>query len=627
MPAPKPSIEQIVALYRERQAFYRAWHEQQREDQRFYDLEFQIATSETPEAFDQIRPPSATTIVDLSAAHAAGNVPRLHVPRRKETAQAEAQTTLMEKAASGAWYRWGQGAPRNIMRAMAQSGALRGAIGARLLYDPDAWPDLPQPSKYGGTQSEEYQQALEEAEADRRSAWPFRLDPVDPIDLYPDPATEGHTDIIHAYVAEAYAIKRDWPSWDMRLPGRDEPLKDTDKVEFIAYHDKTWRAYIVAGEGALAVTGKGLLPGGGVVKHGYGFLPYFFCSGGFGSPFGRPEHRYRGILTNSRDLLKLEARRMTHLDAIIAQQAFPWVIVKQGIEPNMSLMGVTRVPFDMDPEKAVAMMRPVVPVQELILELRTVRDAIQRATIPDALGSEPNKSEESGYLRSLKIGTGRAYIRALSGALEQAVQWATSGWFRLVENKIAAPVSVWGRGMGDEREFVTLRPKDINGHYEVYASVVPSLPNDESVDIANGMKLLSVGAIPVRDLLETYAGRENADELLRERLGEDVLKSPQMMQQLIAQAIAQPTTGVTGGPLGTPGFTSGVLGLGQPQQPVGATATANPQSNAGVGAPRSIPTPPPAPGSLAEANNIIGRSGNGGSPQGISGPLQGIQRG
>lgn len=624
MELPKPTIESIVEIYRERKSHYSIWHDQQREDQRFYDLMFEVAVSETPTAFEQVRPPSATTIVDLCADHAAGNMPRLHVPRRKETAKAEEQTTLMEKAATGAWYRWSQDAPRNIMRSLAQSGALRGAIGARLLYDPDKWPDLPLPSKLGGTESQAYLDALEEAEAERRSAWPFDLAPVDPMDLYPDPATEGRTDIIHAFERFAYEVKRIWPTWDMRLPGSDQPMKDTDKVEFIAYHDRTWRAYIVAGVGTYQNTGRGLLPRGGVVKHGYGFLPYFFVSGGFGSPFGRPEHRYRGILTNARDLLKLEARRMTHLDAIIAQQAFPWIIVRQGIEPNMGLMGVTRVPPDMKPQDAVYEMRPQVPIQELVLELRVVRDAIQRATIPDALGSEPNKSEESGYLRSLKIGTGRAHIRALSGALEQTVQWATSGWFRLVENKVKAPVSTWGRGMDDEREFITLKPKDIGGYYECYASVVPSLPNDESVDIANYLKLYAAGLVPGRVVLENGAGLENADELLRERFGEDVLKSPAMQQQLVQQAIQQPVTGVTGGPLGTPGFTSGLLPLSG-GQPVGPTA--NPQSNAGIGAPRSIPTPPAQPGSLAEANRVIGQSGNGGAPQGIAGPLQGIQRG
>lgn len=622
MPKSKPTVREIVAIYYDLKTLYQPWKAQQEEDQKFYDLLYRVSASDMPDAFDQIRPPSATTIVDLAADHSAGNFPRLHVPRRKETAEAQDQSTIMEKAGTGFWYRNFASAPRNVMRAWAQSGALRGAIAGSLLYDPDVWPDKPLPSRYGGSDSDAYKEALADVEALRKSAWPFKLDYIDPHDVYPDPGTEGQEFIIHAFERNAYEVKRAWPTWDYTIPGGVGPLKPQDKVLFIAYGDPAYRSYIIGGVGASADTGRALIDAqDGVVKHGYGFNPFFFTSGGFGSPFGSPEQKYRGILTNAKDLLSAEARLMTHIDAVAAQQAFPWVVIAQGVKPNMVLGGVTVVPTGTKVQDAVMELRPQIPIQELAQELRLIRDAIQRATIPDALGSEPSKSEESGYLRSLKIGTGRAHIRALSGALEKTVEWATSGFYRLVENKVKAPVSVWGKGMDTEQEFVTLAPKDVKGHYEVYASVVPSLPTDESVDIANGLKLYSIGAVPIRDVLETYAGRENAEELLRERLGEDVLKSPPMMQQLIADTMkGGGVTNVTGGPIGTPGFASGELGLNS-GTPVGSTAAANPASGAGTG----IPTPPAAPGGLQQMNNVIGRTGNGGTPQGIQGPTQGLR--
>lgn len=617
----KPSVEDIVELKYELETLYAPWKAQMVEAEKFYEGNYKVASTLPPNDFEEVRPPSAKTIIDLTADHAAGNFPRLHVPRRKETDQAQKQTTVMEKAAQGFWYRNLANSPRNILRAWAQSGAMRGAIGASLVCNLDVLADLPLPSEHGGIDSEDYKAAKEEAIALRKSAWPFVLDYVDPLHMLPDPASEGKDFIIVAFKRKVYDVVRAWPQWDRKVPGDVEPRKLTDEVDFIHYANDTYRSYIVASD--VAKKGKALnSAGGGVVKHGYGFNPLFFTSGGFGSPFGGPEQKYKDLLTPALDLLKLEARRMTHLDAIIAQQAFPWIVMQHGVTPDMGLGGVTRVPPGTKPSDAIMELRPQIPIQELVTELGMTRAALQRATIPDSLGAEPNKSEESGYLRSLKIGTGRARIRALSNGLERACEWATTGFYKLVENKIQGPVSVWGKGMDSAQEFVTIDPDDIKGHYEVYVSLVPNLPNDESVDIANGLKLHSIGAIPVRDVLETYAGRENADELMTERLGEDVLRSAPMFGQLVNDAMQ--VTGVVGGPLGTPGFTSGIQS-GLPAQPVGMTAAANPQSMAGVGAARSIPTPPASPGSLAESNSVIGQTSRGGAPQG--GPLAGIQRG
>lgn len=622
-----PTVEEIIALRWELQPVYASWHQQQQRDDTFYNLLYDVVVGNLPDGFDAVLPPSATTIVDLTADHAAGNFPNLHVPRRKETADAQDQSTKMERWGQGFWYRTIQNAPQNILRSWAQSGALRGAIAGCLVYDPEVWPDLPQPSKFGGIESEEYKDALDEAKALRRSAWPFRLTYLDPMEVYPDPASDGQNFVIHAHIRKVYDVLRVWPSWDRRVPGRDEPLKLTDQVEFIAYGDDTYRAYIVSGDmpvpdggakrgGVVKAVAPSVRYGGtalgrGVVRHGYGFNPYFFSWGGFGSPFGLPEYKGRGILTNVTSLLAAEARRMTHIDAIVAQQAFPWVLVADNLDPDMQLGGVTRVPMGQDIAKAVLQIRQNVPIAEIAQELQLLRAAIQRATIPDSLGAEPNKSEESGYLRSLKIGTGRSRIRALSNSLERAVAWATAGAYKLTENKVKAEVSVWGAGMGAEREFVTIGPKDIRGHYEVYATLTPSLPNDESVDIRNGIALYEHGAIPIRDLTETYAGRENADELLRERMGEDILKSPQMQQQLIAQALG--TTNVTGGPIAAPGFASGQIGLGG-AQPVGPTGVPSLPPAAGVPTPASPPSP------AQQTANAVGRTQRGGLP--LSAPSQ-----
>jgi hypothetical protein len=618
----KPTVAEIVELKGLLTTYYQAWYEQMKEDDRYYTQKYQVFPDggTPPDNFVQVRPPSATQVIEMAADHSTGNAPRLHVPRRKETAKAQAQTTIMEKAGAGFWYRTIANSSTNVLRAWAQSAALRGAICGSLLYDPDAMPDKPLPSELGGIDSQAYKDADEEYTALAQSAWPFKLDYVDPLTVLPDPETDGRTYVIIAFKDKALNVKRRWPNWDYRVPGHDEPLKPTDEVEFLKYADNLYRSYIVSGVGLPQ--GRALQESyDGVQKHGYGFGPYFFAPGGFGSPFGKPEDRFAGLITRARDLFALEARRETHKDALIGQQAFPNTVVVPGLELNKSLGGYMVAPSGIKPSEAIWESRPVIPVQEIVVELQSIRAAIQRATLPDSLSSEPSKSDESGYLRSLKIGTGRSRIRSLTDSLERACEWATSGFYRLVENKVRGPVAIWGKGMGAEDEFVTIRPENINGHYEVYVSLTPSLPQDESMDIANGEKLYQGGGISKRYELENYAHIENADEVMTERLAEDFLRSQPVFARLVQDVMA--VTMNTPGPIGVPGFAAG---LQSPAGPLpGAAPMANPQSMAGVGAPRSIPTPPAAPGSVAESNNIIGRTSSVGPT--TQGPVQGIPRG
>lgn len=617
----KRSVSEIVQIYRELKTWYLPWHTQQLFDDRFYNLIYDVAMSENPHNFEAVRPPTASTIIDMAADHAAGNFPRLHVPKRRESVTAEKRSNLMMKAGQGFWYRTLAAQPSNILRQWAISAGLRGAICGSLLYNPDKWPVMPLPSDYPkGIEDPEYIEEKDEAEAQRRDMWPFELQYIDPLDVYPDPATEGRDFIIHAFERRAYEIKRAWPNWDWTIPGSSRQAKSTDWVTFIAYWDRYYKSYIIAGRGTGSDSGEPLLSlQDGVVEHGYGFLPYIFIPGGFGSPFGLPQYRYRGILTNIRDLLKLEARRMTHMDAIIAQQAFPWLIAQQGVVPDMQLGGITRVPGGTDVREAIVELRPQVPIAELVTELHENRQAIQRSSIPDALGGLEGKSGESGYLRSINVGTGRARLRSLSDSLERAVEWATSGFYKLVENKAQAPVSIWGKGMDEEQEFVTIRPDDIRGHYEVYADMIPDLPQDVSTNITNGLKLFQAGTIPARDLLQTYAGRENADDLLTERHAEDVLNSPQATQQMVADALR--ITGVSGGPIAEPGVRAvgvpSLGGFGEPQAPTlpaGVAGISGPYPAAG---PAGVPTPPAAPGSPQEAANVAAQQARGGVPQGV----------
>jgi len=280
---------------------------------------------------------------------------------------------------------------------------------------------------------------------------------------------------------------------------------------------------------------------------------------------------------------------------VVAQQAFPWLVAQFGVEPNMELGGVTRVPAGVAIKDAIVEMRPVVPINELLTLNENIKARIEGATIPDTLSGIRPKGIYSGYHESVLVGTGRARLRPLSDALEHTVEWASSGVLKPVENKLKAPISVWGKGM-QSNDFVTVKPSDINGNYEVFASLVPDLPQDTAVDIGNGQKLFQEGVTSARDFLETYAHRENAEEILRERAAEDLLKNPLLQQQMAQDVMAGfGVPGYGGGPITVPGVRT-EIGSPAPGVAAGGGGPPAPPSNTPVGVPPQPTAPQPGVG-------------------------------
>lgn len=589
--APKP--EDISALRWELEKVYAPWHQQQDGDDRFYELEYNVVATDIPDGYEQVRPPSAKRIVNRATDFATGNMPRLHKPRRLESADAQDDSTLLEKVGHGFWYRAIAEADANQLRAWGQMAFLRGAIGAGLLFDPAAYPEYPD---QGEMPDDEWKDEKKRIDALRRSAWPFKLLVEDPRYMYPDLATGGKEYVIIAFRDMAFDVKRRWPEWDWMVPGRPDPVSPTEWLDFMAYWDPEYKYYGIGGEitGSLHTPLLKLGEPQGVIEHGFGFLPYFFRYVGLGKGFGsKPEHRGKGMLTDVHDLLKVEARRETHLDAIIAQNAFPVPVAQDNVQVDMSLGGVVRVPANKDVREAFQLVRPQTPVTEVLAAIRENKRNLEEATVPSSFGGVNETGVYSFQHSAQLIAAGRAGLKAVVESLEKTVEWATAGFYKLVENKVPGPVSVWGKGMG-EREFLSVSKNDIKGDYEVYATLEPALPIDTSKDIQDGQSLYEHGLIPGRDWLETYAHRENAEELMRERMIEDVAKSGPAQAELIRRVLDRwGMPGSTTGPIATPGFATGQVPV--TAQPDAVGSTAEPAAAAPAAPVPAAPAPTGAP--------------------------------
>lgn len=586
---PKPTVEEIITLRWNLDPIWQLLHNQQLDDDIYYNQGFTVSGTPMPANFEQIRPDTAKMIIDMATNNTSGNYPRIHAPRTHESEAAQINSTLREKAASGFWYRTVQNEAENPIRSWAKHLFLRGAAVGALLYDQDLWAELPMRTDFGT--DAEFKDASDEAIAERKSQWPFHTLVLDPITCFPDPSSDGRNYFIVSVQRYAYDLKYQFPEWDYFIPGNDTPCRPNDWVQFITYFDPVWKAYLIGNAAVSPGTGTAVnAPRGvgakllrpGIVKHGYGFLPYKWVGAGLGQPTGLPHQRFKGLITQSKDLLRAEARRMSHMDALIAEYAFPHVAAQRGVDLHMELGGVTWVPQGTKPADAVEFKRPTVPLQEVLAELSTIREAITRQTVPDPLGGIRPVGVESGYHESILLGTGRMKLKSSIDSLERMIEWTTAGFFKLVENKIKGKISVWGKGF-KETEFISIGPDDIKGAYEIYAYIAPALPQDEAATLHSGITLFEHGLTSGRDVLETYAGRENAEELLTERMVEDIAKSGPVQTQMVQDVLksfgpAQATTG----PIGAPGFATGQLPLTAPAAPVGNTAT-----------PAGVPQPPP----------------------------------
>ena len=605
-----PTKEQIQARHREGERYWGALHGAQDIDDQYFNLKRPVSAP-APYNLDIIYPPTGNSIVTTLADHVAGDSPQIKVPEANEGLRAQGRSERLEKGFQGALARFRSVAQVDPIRGIVTSFGWAGQVVSKgPIFDPSCWGLKPERDDY--EDEPDYDGAMSEYEARKRTEWPFYWEICDPRTVFADPGTHGRKWVIVAFQRRVGQIAAQWPEWDRRVGGMtkaDPPLPEDSLVDWLEYWDAHYRAYMVGGEFI-----------DGPRSHRYGKPPFQIRAAGLGKESGTPEETCRSMIFPVRNPLDAEIKTDSQLAVMIRNTAWSTLL-------SIRNKGLTEIKpgqvVQMVDAEGVAAVRPLTEYkpevfQGIMQHGASISAMIEEGTYPNVVKGIKAKGIASGYGQNALVAQAKVRFGPVAVALQQVLSEFFSDFARCVENVVGEPVPVWGPLAGGFVDAV-LDPKDIDGYYYNVVTVNPMVPGESAIALQEGEHLLSLGAIDMGTFSQKYGNIENPGEMRKAVMRDKIMNSPEFQRIAIVEAAVQ--TGVLDRALDIaqkygldplPFFQ--VLGLGVPgqQQQPGAPAPANPANQAAqnmlAGRPdateRAQPEPFGAPpGPQAQARN------------------------
>lgn len=318
------TVEEIKVLQKERETFYSELHAQQKIDDDYYELVFDAKVPESM-GYEQRTPPSAREWVDIGIRHYTLDNPKAKVYSRGDSDAAREKDAKLE-----AFYNFWLRKVILQLKDAAKKLLLRGEVFLKVWID-DTY--------FGMDMSKMSDELREETRQKKRLHFPLTVEVVDPVNVYCSPAHNGlvPVDVIEEYkmtVAEAKNLcsHNNWEwndNWDKRKYS-DKRKKSTALVKWTSYIDGTSRCFMIEDSPLLTPS---IQPN--ILK----FCPYVHIGAGFGNSNyeGKPEYLYRSILYARRDMLKMESRVLSQLDAQGARHGWQQPLITGEEEDVMQL--------------------------------------------------------------------------------------------------------------------------------------------------------------------------------------------------------------------------------------------------------------------------------------------------
>lgn len=427
--------------------------EQQQDEEDVYFQKFQVSH---PEGRPPVKTGSAPA--DCDAAIDSLVPPDILVkvrPRRTKEKYRKAADKLarLAKALLHAWRRQG----RDPIRTLASDMVIRRYGVFRVLVDDQKWPLLP-PELQGDDASLD---ALEDWEARYRQECPIVLEPRNPRHVRWSDDERGRKMVVVEYYQSTALLTRQalgmWPKAKKVLRGKDpqDPVQISD----------VW----VGPYRCILIDEESVFPGSGVMPHGYFRIPYVVAP--FRElHFDNPGQRFRGMLTNSRQLYPTESEALTaHMEMLFWNSYRTWlgwfpdgrdIVVKPG----------QYIPVNKNRGEYLEMMKGEVVPAELLQTVQVLDSYIDRNSTAQGprnvsgtrsaqqiFAVQANRQEK---LDSAKVSLQRALSEALSlGLMEIEMNLLKGG------DSLTLPVPGRNRE-GEDLGEITVRASDIDGYWE-----------------------------------------------------------------------------------------------------------------------------------------------------------------
>ena len=468
------TVDKIQKRQKAYESYYTQLHTDQKEADDYYELVFD---ADVPGDYPARMPDTARNWVDAGVRHYTLDNPTATVYQRNNSQAARDQVAILELFYN-LWLKI------NIIQIKSAAKKLlkRGEVFLKINMD----------DTYFGTEDKE-----------RLFHFPLFLSVPDPINVYCSPAHDGLVphDVIESFnitVSEAEAMcERNGWNW--------KTTKAPDKtVKWMTYYGSKWRCFTLDDKPVLTPE---------VQPNIFGFCPYVHVDAGIGdeSYEGKPEYLHRSIIWPRRDMLKLEVRNLSQMDAILVRYAwsrYKAILGDSNTDIINKLYPDGKIPtdpskwlFEVKDKLEIEILKGESPPSELFTQLQMVRDY---ASPPAVLGGQRPAGVYSGQHQETLISTAKPIYKDPFKNLEDGLGVAMGMGARIIEKVYKYPVQIKDFSSEDNKGYRELKPSDINGHYDCEVQLLAEPPEATDARKYLGANLRKGGSISQRTELREY---------------------------------------------------------------------------------------------------------------------------
>jgi len=550
---------------------------------------------------------------------------------RERYRQQATKLSLFGRGVIAAWRK-----KRDVIRLLASDIVIRRVGVSRVLFDDTLWPAMPKdledvPDDDAEVSAAQWAKSKIRWAVKNRKKFPVVFERRDPrfvrwresdagdllvvVEEYETPALEAQ--VAFGHFPEATRIIGDV----LKGPNLTLHVKD---VWYGAY-----RAIFI-NEQPIFPIGKG--ESRGVAPHGYAEIPYVIVP--FRElPFENANERYRGMLSNAKELYQAESLVLTMTIELLKWNAWrTWIYWKNGQHDPLEVTPGTAIPINEQAGEYIKMLEGTSVPPEVFNVIQTVDSYIQRNGVAQGpRTAEGTRSAQQLWgiqaLRQLKIDSPKDNLQR---GLQKALALAARIVEEMIEEPVILPVPGKDREGNDYGE-VVVRPDDIDGYWEGFEVAFSRRLDPALIEQAKALQALATnnwmpmveswrlsGLCDDPQLWEDLLLLQSTDRLpvvlelsalerIRSWYGEDDEKYV-AVKEAVLEGIrkrqggggpAQPPEGAPGMPAGGQ---TGPSPMGMPSQPAGSAATANGAGSGG--APQGGGRPSGNPGRMPPPRSV-----------------------
>lgn len=514
------------------QGYYAPARRNFEEDIQFYEGDFEGLVT-LPEGYALTIPSTLRAVVDEAIDNIMPHDIQVNYPPRGVSKKAEEDADSVRRFLRGLYRHWRRnGSDIDFLRDFGKNLFMSGFGCLKMVPDYTLWPVLPKDDEAalkaaGGTKLKERVKQIKEL---RERHTPLICRSLPPLNVLLDPVVGGRKLwLVEMYECSTEEVQDMYAKYE---PDFRQVYRFTNKHRIWEIWTAThanWKGEVQEGRHWVFCDERLLNAEDDDQTNPYGDLPYVPKYSGHGreSHQGAPETKSVGFYTKQvKSLGKAEARRLSQLDAMVAQLAFPIGILPMSVDPDTfdtSPGAMNFVPDEVLQNSEKIWLKAPIPDAAIVASLRTIGSQIERGTTQAALRGAAVPGTDSASQLGLYTSQSKLRLDSVQQAMEDAVAQLFSMALRYIDQTLKDKVSVFVAEKDTAR--YTLGPGQIQGRYDVSVTFMPNEEQVKERKLALASDAIVKGGMSPYDAL-VFAGFENASEIIERRFAYDIMQEP-----------------------------------------------------------------------------------------------------